>query len=96
MAQHVEDLAAQGLSLLVQLFQQPVVNLALASILGNEVPQVTDFGLPDAVNTTESLFQAVRIPRKVVIHHQVGTLQIDAFPGGVGRNQYFDFLIVFE
>ena len=96
LAQHVEDLAAEGLSLLVELFEQPVVDFAFASILGDKIPQVADFGLTDAVDAAESLFQAVGIPGQVVVHHQVGTLQVDAFAGGVSGDEDFDFLVVLE
>ena len=57
---------------------------------------MADFGLADAVNAAETLFQTVGVPGKVVVHHQVGALQVDAFAGGVGGDQDFDFLVVFE
>ena len=37
----------------------------------------------DPVDTPEALLQAVRIPGQVVVHHQVGALQIDALAGRV-------------
>ncbi len=96
MAEHVENLAAERLSFLVEFFEQPVVYLAFARILGDKVPQVADFGLPDAVDAAESLFQAVGVPGKIVVHHQVSALQVDALPGGIGRDEDFDFLVVLE
>ena len=73
-----------------------MIDLAFAGILGDKVPQVADFGLADAVNAAEALFQAVGIPGQVVVDHQVGALKVDAFAGGVGGNQDFDFLVVLE
>ena len=57
---------------------------------------MADFGLSDAVNAAESLLQAVGIPGQVVIDHQVGALKVDAFAGGVGGDQDFDFLVLRE
>ena len=73
-----------------------MIDLAFARILGHEIPQVADFGLADAVDTAEALLQAVRIPGQVVVDHQVGALQVDAFAGGVGGDEDFDFLVVRE
>jgi hypothetical protein len=39
------------------------------------------------VDASEALLQAVRVPRQVVVHHQVGALQVHAFAGGVGGDQ---------
>ena len=44
-------------------------------------------GLTNAVNAAESLFDAVGIPRKVVVNHQVRSLQVYAFTGGVCGQQ---------
>ena len=76
-SQHVEHLTAQRLPGFIQLSQQRLVNVAFPGALCNEVPQVADFGLADAVNATEALFNAVRIPWKVVVDHQVGALQVN-------------------
>ena len=86
----------RAFAFLVELFEQPVIDLAFARVLGDEVPQVADFGLADAVDAAEALFQAVRVPGQVVVDHQVGALQVDAFAGGVGGDEDFDFLVVLE
>ena len=96
LAEHVEDLAAQRLPLFVELFQEAEIDFAFARILGDEIPQVADFGLADAMNAPESLFQAIGIPGQVVIDHQVGALQVDALAGRVGGDEDFDFLVVLE
>ena len=57
---------------------------------------MTDLGLADPVDASEALFQAVRIPGQVVVHHQVGALQIDALAGGVGRQQHLHLRVVPE
>ena len=64
-----------------------MVDIAFAGFLGNQIPEVADFGLADAVNTAKALLQAVRVPRQVVVDHQVGVLQVDTFAGRVGRDQ---------
>jgi len=48
------------------------------------------------VDASEPLLQSVRVPRQVVIHHQVGALQIDAFARRGGGEQHLDFGIVQE
>jgi hypothetical protein len=52
-----------------------------------EIPQVARLGLADAVNPPEPLLDAVRIPRQVVVDHQVGALKVDALTGGIGCDQ---------
>ena len=44
----------------------------------------------------KSLFQSVRIPRQIIVDHQMSTLQVDTFTGSVGGNQNADFLILTE
>ncbi len=61
-----------------ELLEQAVVDLAFAGVLGDEVPEVADLGLADAVDPAEALFQAVRVPGQVVVDHQVGALEVDA------------------
>ena len=42
------------------------------------------------------MFQAVRVPGQVVVDHQVGALQVDAFAGGVGGQQHLYLRVVPE
>ena len=44
-------------------------------------------GLADAVDASEALFEAVGVPWQVVVDHEVGVLEIDAFPRGIGGHQ---------
>ena len=96
LAEHVEDLAAERLPGLFQLLEQPPVDVALAGLVGDQVPQVADLRLADAVDAAEALFQAVRIPGQVVVDHQVGALQVDAVAGGVGGQQHLHLRVVPE
>ena len=86
-AEHVEHLAAVGLALLLDLLQQPGEHLALAGVVGDEVPQAADLLLADAVDAAEPLLDAVGVPRQVVVDHQVGGLEVEALAGGVGGEQ---------
>ena len=86
----VEDAAAEGLPLLLELLEQPLVDLALAGLLGDEVPEVADLGLADAVDAAEALLDAVRVPGQVVVDHQVGALEVDALARRVGGDQDLD------
>jgi hypothetical protein len=76
--------AAQRLALDFQLLEQALENVALARFGSHHVPQVADLGLADTVDAAEALLQAVRVPRQVVVDHQVGVLQVHAFAGRVG------------
>ena len=58
LAEHVEDLAAERLALALELLEQALVDLALAGVLGDEVPEVADLGLADAVDAAEPLLDA--------------------------------------
>ena len=53
-------------------------------------------GLADAVNAPEALFEAVGIPREVIIDHQVSALEVDALAGGVSSQKHLHFRVVLE
>jgi hypothetical protein len=57
---------------------------------------VADLGLADAVDAPEALFQPVRVPGQVVVDHQVGALEVDAFAGGIGGEQHQHLRVVPE
>ena len=96
LAEHVEDLAAQRLARLLELFQQLAIDVAFAGLLGHQVPEVADLGLADAVDAAEALLEAVGVPGQVVVDHQVGALEVDALAGGVGGEQHLHFRVVPE
>ena len=90
LAEDVEDAALERLALDLELFEQPMIDVALAGLLGDEIPEVADLGLADAVDAPEALFEPVGIPRQVVVDHQVGVLEVHAFAGGVGGDEHAD------
>ena len=96
LAQYVEHLTAKRIAGLVQLLQQGTVDIALARLLGHEVPEVADFGLADAVDAAEALFEPVGVPRQIVVDHQVGALEVDALARRIGRDEDDDLGIVLE
>ncbi len=52
--------------------------------------------LVDAVDTTEALLDPIRVPRQVVVHHEMGSLQVDTFPRCVGGHQDRNVLVLGE
>ena len=48
------------------------------------------------MDAAEALLQPVRVPGQVVVDHQVGALQVDAFAGGVGGQQDLHLRVVPE
>ena len=96
LAEYVEDAAAQCPTRFLELLEQPSVNVALARLLGHEVPQMADLRLTDAVDAAEPLLEAIGIPRQIVIDHQMRALEVDALPRRVGGEQHLHFGIVLE
>jgi hypothetical protein len=94
LAEHIENLSAERLSGFFEFLQQTAIDVALAGLLGHQVPQVADLGLADAVDAAEALLQPVRVPREVVVNHEVGPLQVDTFAGGVGGEQHLHLGVV--
>ena len=86
----------ERLARLLQLLQELPVDVALARLLGHEVPEVADLRLADAVDAPEPLLEPVRVPGQVVVHHEVRALEVDALPCGVGREQDLDLRVVLE
>jgi hypothetical protein len=96
LAEDVEDLPAEGVAGGFELLEQAVVDVAFAGLVGDEVPEVADLGLADAVDAAEALLEPVGVPRQVVVDHQVRALEVDAFAGGVGGEQHLDVWVVAE
>ena len=45
---------------------------------------MADFGLPDPMDAAEALFKPIRVPRQVVVDHEMrAALKIYAFSGGI-------------
>ena len=57
---------------------------------------MADLGLSDAMDAAEPLLDAVGVPGQVVVDHQVGALEVDPLPRGVGREQDLDLRVVQE
>ena len=62
LAQDVEDSTTECLPFQLDLFQEALVHVALACLFRQQIPEMAYFGLPDAVNAAEPLFQTVRVP----------------------------------
>ena len=86
-AEDVEDFAFEGGAHGFDFVEEFLEDFAFAGFFGDEIPQVADFGLADAVDAAKTLFDAVRVPGQVVVDHQVGVLQVDAFAGRIRSNQ---------
>jgi hypothetical protein len=82
-SEDVKNLPSKRLARLLQLIEECAIDIALSGLLCHQVPQVTHFGLTNAVDTTETLFDPVWIPGKIVVDHEVGTLQVDPFSSGI-------------
>ena len=96
LAQDVEDPTTKGLPLQLDLFEEALVYVALARLFRQQIPEMAYFGLPDAVDAAEPLFEAVRVPGQVIVDHQMRALQVDALAGGVGSQQDENVLVLFE
>jgi hypothetical protein len=44
--------------------------------------------LANTVDATKTLLNPVRLPREIIIDHQVGALKVDTLPRGVGGNEH--------
>ena len=53
-------------------------------------------GLADTVDAAETLLDAVRVPRKIIVDHQVGTLEVDSLTCGVSRKKDADLGVELE
>src|SRR5262249_43602030 len=88
-ANDIEDAPFQSIAHLVELLQEPMQNvslddrLALFRVGGDKVKDVDIALLPDAVNAAEALFETRRVPRHVVVNHQVAELEVNPFSRGL-------------
>ena len=92
-AKDVEDAAIEGGALNAEFFKKPKKDITFAGFFGDKVPKVADLLLADTMDASESLFEAIRVPRQVVVHHQVGVLKVDAFTSGIGGDENADIWI---
>ena len=87
LAEDIEDAAFERFALYFDLFQQAMIDITLARFLSHEIPKMTHLLLTDAVDTAKPLFEAIGIPRQVVVDHQVCVLKVHAFTCGVGGDE---------
>ena len=80
----------EGVADLLELVQQPLQDPTLDGVGRDEVEDQAVEPLSVAVDTAHSLFEAVRIPRDVVVEEDVAALQVDAFAGRLGGDQDLD------
>ena len=83
LAEDAVDPAAERLARCLELLQEAVVDGALAGLAGEQVPEVADLGLADAVDAAEALLDAIGVPGQVIVDHEVRALEVDAFAGGI-------------
>ena len=57
---------------------------------------MADLGLANTMDTAKALLQSVGVPGQVVVDHEAGILQVNAFTCGISGNQYQHFRIVAE
>src|SRR5690606_36299089 len=94
--EHIEDLAAEGAAGFLELLEEATVDIAFPRLFGDEVPEVADLRLADAVDTPEALLDPVRVPGEVVVHRQVSALEVDPLGRGVVRDQDLRLGVVAE
>ena len=75
-AQHMKQLSHICLIHLVDLRQQGKENITLARPFGHQVPQMAHFRLSNSMDAPEALLNAIRIPRQVIVDHEVRALQV--------------------
>src|SRR5262249_22324178 len=76
--------------------EHSIENISFSSLRSNQVPQMTHLSLPNSVNSSESLFDSVGVPRQVIINHQVTALQVDALSSSISRYEKFYFPVLGE
>ena len=96
LAEHIVDAPAERFTRDLQLLQEPRVNLALAGIGGDQIPQVADLGLTDTVNASEALLDLVGVPGQVVIDHQMPALKVHAFARGIVGDEHQQIAVLHE
>ena len=86
LAEDVEYLAAVCLPLFLDLGQRRTKTSPSRVLLATRF-QSRQTSLADAVNSPEALFDAIWIPRQVVIHHQVCSLKVESLARRIGRQK---------
>ena len=95
-SEHIVHPAPEGRTRDLDLLEKAREDRTLAGIGRDQVPAVADLGLADPVDPAEPLLKPVGVPRQVVVDHEVGTLEVDPFAGGVVRDQDEHLLVMRE
>src|SRR5437764_286247 len=66
-------------------------------LMSDEVPQMANIALTNTMDASKPLLDAVRIPRQIIVHHQMrSSVKVDSFPGRVGSHQHKHFWVVLK
>ena len=82
----------------LQFFQNPFFqwHLLLTLCSREEVKYINAVKLrTNTVDTTDTLHDTGRVPRKVIVHKDIGTMQVDTFCQYIGSDKKIVFIIVF-
>jgi len=96
LTKNVENLSSESGARFFEFFEEASINISFSCLVRNEIPKVADLCLTDAVDTAKALLKAIRIPRQIIVHHEVGPLKVDALAGGIGGEQDLNFRVVEE
>ncbi len=87
LAENIKHFAAESLTFFFQLLEQTLEHKSLPRFRSYQIPQVANLRLADTMDASKTLLQAVRVPRQVIVYHQMRSLQVDPFTGGIRRDQ---------
>ena len=91
LSDHVEHrVIVERVADLLQLVQQPLQHPSLDCVGGHEAEDQAVQPLPVAVDAAHALFEAIRVPRDVVVEQDGAALQVDALSGRFGGHQHLD------
>ena len=94
LAEHVKNLASKSFSGLLPACRAACGRHRPRGSPRDQVPEKAHLGLADTVDAAEALLEPVGIPGQVIVDHQVGTLEVDAFARGIRSQQNLDLGLV--
>ena len=91
LADNVKDrVVVQGVANLLELVEKSLKNTAFDGVGCHVIEDQAVLGLTITMDTAHPLFEAVGIPRDVIVEQDVAALEIDALPGCLGRHEDLD------
>src|SRR5581483_2602424 len=93
LSDHVEDPVAERLLDVGELLEEALEDLPLDRVRRGEVEDVDVSLLADAMDAPHPLFEPVRVPRQVVVDHQVAELEVDPLACGLGGDADLGFAL---